>query len=121
MNLKISIFMVCCLVSVNVFLLQRLVVCHAELNAVLNRNEAHSGGCTLFTTMFPCNECAKVIIQAGIKEVVYYSDKKNGTESNQAAKYLFNKAGVSIRYDFMFLILCVFPQKIHSNESNYQY
>ncbi|KAH9585175.1 hypothetical protein MS3_00006518 [Schistosoma haematobium] len=84
MNLKISIFM-------------RLVVCHAELNAVLNRNEAHSGGCTLFTTMFPCNECAKVIIQAGIKEVVYYSDKKNGTESNQAAKYLFNKAGVSIR------------------------
>ncbi|CAH8512175.1 unnamed protein product [Schistosoma margrebowiei] len=74
-----------------------LYVCHAELNAVLNRNEAHSGGCTLFTTMFPCNECAKVIIQAGIKEVVYYSDKKNGTESNQAAKYLFNKAGVSIR------------------------
>ncbi|VDP98845.1 unnamed protein product [Trichobilharzia regenti] len=73
-------------------------VCHAELNAVLNRNEANSKGCILFSTMFPCNECAKVIIQAGIKEVVYYSDKKVGTQSNIAAKYLFEKAGVKIRY-----------------------
>ncbi|CAH8493623.1 unnamed protein product [Heterobilharzia americana] len=72
-------------------------VCHAELNAVLNRNEANSRGCTLYATMFPCNECAKVIIQAGIKEVVYYSDKKNGTQANQAAKYLFLKADVKIR------------------------
>nr|AAX30382.1 SJCHGC03167 protein [Schistosoma japonicum]CAX73275.1 putative 6030466N05Rik protein [Schistosoma japonicum] len=75
----------------------KLVVCHAELNAVLNRNEAHSRGCTLYSTMFPCNECAKVIIQAGIKEVVYHSDKKNRTASNQAAKYLFKKAGISMR------------------------
>nr|CAH8841720.1 unnamed protein product [Trichobilharzia regenti] len=74
-----------------------LYVCHAELNAVLNRNEANSKGCILFSTMFPCNECAKVIIQAGIKEVVYYSDKKVGTQSNIAAKYLFEKAGVKIR------------------------
>ncbi|KAH8861228.1 Deoxycytidylate deaminase [Schistosoma japonicum] len=83
--------------SVNELENKYLYVCHAELNAVLNRNEAHSRGCTLYSTMFPCNECAKVIIQAGIKEVVYHSDKKNRTASNQAAKYLFKKAGISMR------------------------
>ncbi|VDP90836.1 unnamed protein product [Echinostoma caproni] len=69
-------------------------VCHAELNAVLNRNHATSSGCTLYASMFPCNECAKVLIQAGIKEVVYFADKKKGTPANEASKHMLKKAGV---------------------------
>ncbi|KAA0197536.1 Cytidine and deoxycytidylate deaminase zinc-binding region [Fasciolopsis buskii] len=72
-------------------------VCHAELNAVLNRNHATSTGCILYATMFPCNECAKVLIQAGIKEVIYFSDKKKGTPANEASKTMFTKAGILFR------------------------
>ncbi|THD19761.1 Cytidine and deoxycytidylate deaminase zinc-binding region [Fasciola hepatica] len=72
-------------------------VCHAELNAVLNRNHATSTGCTLYATMFPCNECAKVLIQAGIKEVVYFSDKQKGTPTNEASKCMLTKAGIRFR------------------------
>lgn len=73
-------------------------MCHAELNAVLNRNHATSTGCILYATMFPCNECAKVLIQAGIKEVIYFSDKKKGTPANEASKTMFTKAGILFRY-----------------------
>ena len=52
-----------------------LYVCHAELNAILNCTAGSVRGCTVYTTLFPCNECAKAIIQAGISEVVYQSDK----------------------------------------------
>ena len=48
----------------------------------------------LYVSLFPCNECAKAIIQAGIKEVVYHSDKYNGTDTNLAAKRMFDAAGV---------------------------
>jgi len=51
-------------------------VCHAEMNAVLNKNAASVAGATLFVTMFPCNECSKLLIQAGIGEVVFYEDKQ---------------------------------------------
>jgi dCMP deaminase len=50
-------------------------VCHAELNAIMNKNSADVKGCRLFVALFPCNECAKLIIQSGIREVVYMSDK----------------------------------------------
>ena len=64
-------------------------VCHSELNAILN-SKTNVDGCKLFVTLFPCNECAKVIIQSGIKEIVYLSDKYNGTNENLAAKKMFD-------------------------------
>ena len=54
---------------------------HSELNAILN-SRVKVEGCKLFVTLFPCNECAKVIIQSGIKEVIYLSDKYAGTDGN---------------------------------------
>ena len=52
-----------------------MYVCHAEMNAILNKNSADVERCTIYVALFPCNECAKMIIQSGIKEVVYLSDK----------------------------------------------
>ena len=69
-------------------------VCHAELNAILNFRGGSLKGCRVYCTLFPCNECAKAIIQAGIKEVIYDSDKYAGTPSNVAAKKMFEAAGV---------------------------
>ncbi|MDE6501501.1 MAG: dCMP deaminase family protein [Ruminococcus sp.] len=71
-------------------------VCHAELNAILNRNSADLRGCTLYVTLFPCNECAKAVIQSGIKRVVFYSNKYDGTESVTASQFLLSKSGVSV-------------------------
>ena len=75
-----------------------LYVCHAEFNAILNtRNGAALEGCTLYVTLFPCNECAKAIIQKGIKEVVYLDNKyANTTETQASAKMLF-LAGIKTR------------------------
>ena len=78
-------------------------VCHAEMNAILNyrgtRKELENS--KIYVDLFPCNECAKLIVQAGIKEVVYLSDKfkdKDGklkeTDSVKASKKIFNKCGV---------------------------
>ena len=69
-------------------------VCHAELNAILNSSFASLAGCTLYVTLFPCNECAKAIIQSGIKRVVYYNNKYAGTEAVKASCILFEKCGV---------------------------
>ncbi|MCM1006967.1 MAG: dCMP deaminase family protein [Ruminococcus flavefaciens] len=69
-------------------------VCHAELNAILNSNIGNLSGCTVYVTLFPCNECAKAIIQSGIKRVVYYSNKYSDTESTKASRMLFEKCGV---------------------------
>ena len=60
--------------------------CHAELNAVLNRNSADLKNSTMYVSNFPCNECAKIIIQSGIKSVVYYADKKEKAEATQKEK-----------------------------------
>lgn len=68
-------------------------VCHAELNAILNSN-ADLRGCTIYVDLFPCNECAKAIIQCGIKKVIYLSDKYNGTKENLVAKKLFDECNV---------------------------
>lgn len=71
-------------------------VVHAELNAILNASRSVAG-CTIYVSLFPCNECAKAIIQSGIREVVYESDKYNGIDSNVASKKLLNGAGVKLR------------------------
>lgn len=77
-----------------------LYVCHAELNAILNCAGGNVRGCTVYTTLFPCNECAKAIIQSGISEVVYMSDKYAESDSTLAAKKMFDTAGVKYRpYD----------------------
>ena len=76
-----------------------LYVCHAEFNAILNtRNGSALRGCTLYVTLFPCNECTKAIIQTGIKEVVYISNKYENTTGVQASKRMLLLAGVKIRH-----------------------
>ncbi|MBR5524391.1 MAG: dCMP deaminase family protein [Clostridia bacterium] len=72
-----------------------LYVCHAELNAILNYSGSHIRGATVYTTLFPCNECAKALIQAGVKRVVYLSDKYSDSDSVQASKLMFKMTGVS--------------------------
>ena len=71
-----------------------LYVCHAELNAILNCHNGSVAGATVYSTLFPCNECAKAIIQSGIKRVIYYSDKYADTEGTRASKRMFDAAGV---------------------------
>ena len=60
-------------------------VCHAELNAILNSIGGDLRGCTLYVALFPCNECAKAIIQAGIRKIVYLSDKYADTDGTKAS------------------------------------
>lgn len=74
-----------------------LYVCHAELNALLNYSGTHMKGARIYTTLFPCNECTKALIQSGIKEVIYMCDKYANTDSVIAAKRMMNSAGVIYR------------------------
>lgn len=71
-----------------------MYVCHSELNAILNSPHNDLSGARMYVTLFPCNECAKAIIQSGIKEVVYISDKYRNTDSVRASKRMFDAAGV---------------------------
>ncbi len=71
-------------------------VCHAELNAILNSGSSLRGS-RLYVTLFPCNECAKALIQAGIKEVIYLSDKYSGSDTTLASKKMLGMAGVKVR------------------------
>lgn len=74
-----------------------LYVCHAEFNAILNtRNGEKLNGCRIYVTLFPCNECAKAIVQVGIKEVIYLSDKHADNIIYEASKQILKKAGVKI-------------------------
>lgn len=72
-------------------------VCHAELNAILNFRGGSLKGCKVYCTLFPCNECAKAIIQIGISEVIYLEDKYSKTDSVIASKMMFEAAGVKFR------------------------
>ena len=74
-----------------------LYVCHAELNAILNCAYGSVRGCSVYVTLFPCNECAKAIVQAGIREIVYMSDKYADSDSVRASKRMFDTAGVIYR------------------------
>ncbi len=69
-------------------------VTHGELNAILNYRGGSLEDTKLYVSLFPCNECAKAIIQSGIRTVVYDSDKYNGSPDNRAAKKMFDAAGV---------------------------
>ena len=69
-------------------------VCHAELNAILNAGGQNLVGAKIYVALFPCNECAKAIIQSGIKEVIYISDKYAETDATKASKKMFSAAGV---------------------------
>jgi dCMP deaminase len=70
-------------------------VVHAELNAILNSPRSVKD-CTLYVSLFPCNECAKAIIQSGIRKIVYESDKYAGTEGNIASRKMLEEAGVEL-------------------------
>lgn len=71
-------------------------VVHAELNAILNNRGESFEGARIFVALFPCNECAKAIIQSGIKEVIYLSDKYCDTPVVKASKKMFSSAGVKL-------------------------
>lgn len=71
-------------------------ICHAELNAILN-STSKLKGCRIYVGLFPCNECAKAIIQSGIREVVYLSDKYSEEDNTKASKWLFDQSGVRYR------------------------
>lgn len=71
-------------------------VVHAELNAILNSKGRSLEGAKIYVSLFPCNECAKAIIQSGIKEVIYLSDKYEKNESTAASKRMLNSAGVKM-------------------------
>ncbi len=71
-------------------------VVHAEQNAILN-STTKLKNCRLYVSLFPCHECAKYIIQSGIVEIVYMSDKYSETDSTHASKRMLDAAGVSYR------------------------
>jgi len=71
-------------------------VTHSELNAILNYRGGSLEGTKLYVTLFPCNECAKAIIQAGIMELVYADDKYQGTPTNLASRRMLKAAGVKM-------------------------
>lgn len=74
-----------------------LYVCHAELNAILNCYSGSVRGCSVYVTLFPCNECAKAIIQSGIKEIIYADDKYADTDGVKASKRMLDSAGIIYR------------------------
>ena len=74
-------------------------VCHAEMNAILNYRGSKKDleKAKIYVDLFPCNECAKIIIQSGIKEVVYLSDKYANSENNIASRRLLDECGVTYK------------------------
>ncbi len=69
---------------------------HSELNAILNYRGGSLDGCKMYVTLFPCNECAKAIIQSGIKYLVYQCDKYADSLSVMASKRMLKSAGVEV-------------------------
>jgi dCMP deaminase len=76
-----------------------MFVCHAEANAIDNYRgyKKEFEGARIYVDLFPCNECAKKIIQSGIKEVIYLSDKYKDSDSTIASKLMFDTCGVKYR------------------------
>ena len=72
-------------------------VCHGELNAILNYTGTTLKNSRIYVTLFPCNECAKAIIQSGIKEVIYKSDKYADTEATKVSKKMLEMSNVKYR------------------------
>lgn len=74
-------------------------VVHAEVNAIINKNSSSLKDCTIYCVLFPCNECAKLIIQSGITKVVYAEDKYHDEWQWIAARKMFDAAGVTYHHD----------------------
>lgn len=76
-----------------------MFVCHAEANAIDNfrGNKKEFENAKIYVDLFPCNECAKKIIQNGIKEIVYLSDKYANSDSTKASKMMFDQCGIKYR------------------------
>lgn len=74
-----------------------LYVCHAEMNAILNYTGTHMKGSKVYVTLFPCNECTKALIQKGISEIVYMSDKYADSDEVKAAKRMLDSTGIIFR------------------------
>ena len=74
-----------------------LYVCHAELNAILNYSGVEMKGSRIYTTLFPCNECAKAMIQKGLSEIIYLSDKYGDSDIVIASKKMLASCGVTYR------------------------
>ena len=72
-------------------------VCHAEMNAILNYRGSRKEleGAKIYVDLFPCNECAKLIVQSGIKEVIYLCDKYKDTDAIKASKLMMDRCGVN--------------------------
>ena len=73
-------------------------VTHSELNAILNYRGGSLEGSKLYVTLFPCNECAKALIQSGIREVIYYEDKYPDSDSVIASKRMFDLVGITYKH-----------------------
>ena len=71
-----------------------MYVCHAELNAILNNAHGNLKGARIYVTLFPCNECTKALIQSGIGEVIYLSDKYHDTPASVASRRMMKMAGI---------------------------
>jgi dCMP deaminase len=71
-------------------------ICHAELNAILNYSGTSLKGATIYADLFPCNECAKAIIQAGIKRVIYWSDKYADVDAFKASRRMLEECGIEL-------------------------
>jgi dCMP deaminase len=69
-------------------------VVHSEANAIMNAQGRDLKGCTLYVALFPCNECAKLIIQAGLEKIIYFDDKYKDSENNIATRKMFDLAGI---------------------------
>ncbi|GMT19884.1 hypothetical protein PFISCL1PPCAC_11181 [Pristionchus fissidentatus] len=74
---------------------KRTFVCHAEMNAVMNKNCVDLEGCRLYTSLFPCNECAKIVVQSRVKEVIFLNDRDSW--QMEASKSLFDRVGITYR------------------------
>jgi len=69
---------------------------HAEINAILNATSSTDES-TLYTSLFPCSNCAKICVQAGVKEIIYEQDIYNGTEDDTISKKIFSDSGIKTR------------------------
>lgn len=73
-------------------------VCHAEMNAVMNKNQQDISNCIVYTTLFPCHECAKILIQSRVAQVVYLSDSKAIQPSMVASRKMMSAVGIELRH-----------------------
>lgn len=83
------------------------IVFHAELVALRNKNSRDVKDCTMYVTLFPCNHCANIIIQSGIKTVIYCNREFNDTKRVKAAKKMFDAAGVVYQYLYIYYYISV--------------